>query len=269
MTRRGANRVRMTTKSPTSDRRQELGRPEESAGNNRSTNDSLRNDRTHASENPTLVINIRTCVLYTFANGRSNIEECSVKLESLVVQNGKNIESPPAVSQVRVFSLNDCFAFFLLNACIRATNCPSVERGSRNSLLHFPAQDAPVESDFPIEITSQTCAEQLPNHSEDLQISFYFILATITSCHSAQHSVIHLTIYGSLEEHTPNGVWSIKLQYDHNFLSNRRVVLTFFVKSVASMFGCSSILSAPLWLSLLISSQTYDTYLDHDVECHW
>jgi len=53
---------------------------------------------------------------------------------------------------------------------------------------------------------------------------FYFILETITSYHSAQHSVIHLTIYESLEEHMLNGVCSIKLQYDQvhkSFFSSR------------------------------------------------
>jgi len=32
---------------------------------------------------------------------------------------------------------------------------------------------------------------------------FYFILGIITSYHFARHSVIHLTIYKSLEEHIP------------------------------------------------------------------
>jgi len=38
---------------------------------------------------------------------------------------------------------------------------------------------------------------------------FYFILGIITSCRFAQHSVIHLTIYGNLEEYMPSGVCSI------------------------------------------------------------
>jgi len=42
-------------------------------------------------------------------------------------------------------------------------------------------------------------------------IFFYFILGTITSCHSAQRSVIHLTICKSLGEHMPSGECSIKI----------------------------------------------------------
>jgi len=55
-----------------------------------------------------------------------------------------------------------------------------------------------------------------------------------------------------------------KLQYGQihkswgNFLFNR-IVLTSFMKLVASMLGCSSILPVYLWLSLLISSLTYGT----------
>jgi len=37
----------------------------------------------------------------------------------------------------------------------------------------------------------------------------YFILGTITSCHSAQHSVIRLTMYASLEEHVPSLLYKI------------------------------------------------------------
>jgi len=64
----------------------------------------------------------------------------------------------------------------------------------------------------------------------------------------------------------PSGVCSIKLQYDQvhkfwgNFLFNRRVVLISFMRLVASTLGCSSILSAYLWLNLLISSLTYGTF---------
>jgi len=71
-----------------------------------------------------------------------------------------------------------------------------------------------------------------------------------------------LTIYESLEEHMPNGVRSIKLQYDQvhksvgNFLFNRRVFLTSFMRLVASMLGCSSILSAYLWPSLISNDGT-------------
>jgi len=57
------------------------------------------------------------------------------------------------------------------------------------------------------------CAMLIINMGET-QFSFYFILGIITSCHFAQHLAIHLTIYGSLEEHMPSGVCSIKLQYD-------------------------------------------------------
>jgi len=44
-------------------------------------------------------------------------------------------------------------------------------------------------------------------------------------------TVIRLIIYESLEERVPNGAC-----FSHNFLFNRRVVLTCFMKSVASMF---------------------------------
>jgi len=54
----------------------------------------------------------------------------------------------------------------------------------------------------------------------------------------------------------------MKLQYDQVYESEvvffyRRVVLTSFMRLVASMLGCSSILSAYLWLNPLISSLTY------------
>jgi len=55
--------------------------------------------------------------------------------------------------------------------------------------------------------------------------------------------VIHLTVYGSLEEYiTPSDVCSIKLRYDQShesrgsFLFNRRVVLTSFMTSLCRTF---------------------------------
>jgi len=65
----------------------------------------------------------------------------------------------------------------------------------------------------------------------------------------------------------PSGVCSIKLQYDQvliheswdNFLFSLRVVLTSFMRLVTSMLGYFFILSAYLWLSLLISSLAYGT----------
>jgi len=94
---------------------------------------------------------------------------------------------------------------------------------------------------------------------------FYFILVIITSCHFAQYLIIHLTIYGSLEEHMPSDVCSINYSMIR-FLFNRRVILTSFLRLIANILRCSSILSAYLWLSLLISSSTYGTLRSW---CHW
>jgi len=46
-------------------------------------------------------------------------------------------------------------------------------------------------------------------------VLFYFTLGIITSCRFAQHLVIHLTIYESLEEHMPSGVCSINYDQVH------------------------------------------------------
>jgi len=78
--------------------------------------------------------------------------------------------------------------------------------------------------------------------------SFYFILGIIISYHFAQHSIIHLTIYGSLEEHMPSSVYKITA-----------CCFDCFHKISREMLGYSFILSAYLWLNLLISSLTYGT----------
>jgi len=100
-----------------------------------------------------------------------------------------------------------------------------------------------------------------------------FILEIITSYHFAQHSIIHLTIYTSLEEHMPSGVRSIKLQYDqvHKFWGSLLSAYCFDFFEINREYIRMFLhpVGVHLWLSLLISSLTSDTlrsWYNHD---HW
>jgi len=94
-------------------------------------------------------------------------------------------------------------------------------------------------------------------HLARVNSDIYFILGIITSSHFAQHSVIHLTIYASLQEHAQwHGIlykiiiWSSTWVF---FL----IGVFWPLSLVMRMLRYSFILSAYLWLSLLISSLTH------------